>query len=145
MIRGLLYLQMLEMKHNNLNAFIGASVTPPHFCTVWEYCSKGSLQDVIFNEAIQLDDMFKFSICIDMLKVRCLIIPKQLLFNMCRTNNVTTLLLLAQEAMGRTFENLMSCWAIQRNKNARYFELTQNHKVPSLFGVRLNRKRQTIA
>jgi hypothetical protein len=85
---GFSYLQMLEIKHSNLNAFIGASVTPPHFCTVWEYCSKGSLQDVIFNDAIQLDDMFKFSICIDMLKVNVVIINSHLVVNSYKTEQL---------------------------------------------------------
>jgi len=70
-VGGVFYLKMLETKHSNLNSFIGACIAPPNLCVVWEYCSKGSLQDVIYNDAIQLDDMFKFSICIDMLKVSC--------------------------------------------------------------------------
>ena len=66
---------MNEMKHNNLNAFIGACTDPSkQICCVWEYCTKGSLQDVIYNESLTLDDMFKFSISIDMLKVRGLIL-----------------------------------------------------------------------
>ena len=66
------------MKHSNLNTFIGASVNPSvKLCIVWEYCSKGSLQDVIYNDAIQLDDMFKFSIGIDLLKASyCLLVVR---------------------------------------------------------------------
>ena len=60
---------MMEMKHNNLNTFMGACTEAPNICCVWEYCAKGSLQDVIYNDSITLDDMFKFSICVDMLKV----------------------------------------------------------------------------
>ena len=61
---------MTEVKSSYLNTFVGAciDVNKP-ICCVWEYCTKGSLQDVIFNESIKLDDMFKFSISIDILKV----------------------------------------------------------------------------
>ena len=62
--------QMMELKHTNLNMFYGACVDPPHMYSVWEHCPKGSLQDVICNETIKLDDMFKFSICVDVVKVR---------------------------------------------------------------------------
>ncbi|KAK2144110.1 hypothetical protein LSH36_785g03085 [Paralvinella palmiformis] len=60
---------MTEVKSSYLNTFVGAciDVNKP-ICCVWEYCTKGSLQDVIFNESIKLDDMFKFSISIDILK-----------------------------------------------------------------------------
>ena len=61
---------MMELKHTNLNMFYGACVDPPHMYSVWEHCPKGSLQDVICNDTIKLDDMFKFSICVDIVKVR---------------------------------------------------------------------------
>ena len=64
---------MTETKHNNLNVFMGACTDPPNVCVAWEYCTKGSLQDVIWNDNITLDDMFKFSIAIDVLKV-CIIV-----------------------------------------------------------------------
>lgn len=62
--------QVMELKHTNLNLFYGACVDPPNVCSVWEHCPKGSLQDVIWNENVRLDDMFKFSICVDIVKVR---------------------------------------------------------------------------
>ncbi|GFO25490.1 guanylate cyclase [Plakobranchus ocellatus] len=33
-----------ELRHDNINAFIGACVEPPHICIITGYCSKGSLQ-----------------------------------------------------------------------------------------------------
>ena len=60
---------MTETKNGNLNVFVGACTDPPNVCAAWEYCAKGSLQDVIWNDNITLDDMFKFSIAIDVLKV----------------------------------------------------------------------------
>ena len=38
-------------------------------CLVWGYCSKGSLEDVLSNDNIKLDWMFKLSFIIDMAKV----------------------------------------------------------------------------
>lgn len=64
--------QMVELTHNNLNVFIGACLDAPHVCVLWEYCSKGSLQDVIGNDHINLEEMFKFSVLIDILKA-CMI------------------------------------------------------------------------
>ena len=64
---------MTELQHTNLTTFIGACIEAPPFCVVWEYCPKGSLQDVIWNENIDLDDMFKFSLAIDITSVSYLI------------------------------------------------------------------------
>lgn len=60
---------MRKLKHNNLNNFVGACTEAPNICCIWEYCVKGSLQDMIYNDSIALDDIFKFSICIDILRV----------------------------------------------------------------------------
>ena len=38
------YFQMRDMRHDNVNPFIGACVEPPNICIVTQYCSKGSLQ-----------------------------------------------------------------------------------------------------
>ena len=35
---------MKDLRHDNVNQFIGACVDPPHFLLIIEYCSKGSLQ-----------------------------------------------------------------------------------------------------
>lgn len=37
---------------------------------VTEYCSKGSLQDLLENEDVKLDDMLKFSLINDLAKVK---------------------------------------------------------------------------
>ena len=63
--------QKLEvLSHQNVNTFVGASVDAPHVCLCWEYASKGSLNDILWNDSIQLDEVFKFSICSDVVKVR---------------------------------------------------------------------------
>ncbi|XP_036367998.1 receptor-type guanylate cyclase Gyc76C-like [Octopus sinensis] len=59
---------MRDIRHGNVNAFIGACVDPPHFIIVTEYCSKGSLQDVLENEDMKLDDMFIASLVKDLIQ-----------------------------------------------------------------------------
>lgn len=40
----LFLLQMRDLRHDNLNAFIGACTDPPNICIVTEYCARGSLK-----------------------------------------------------------------------------------------------------
>ncbi|KAH3891200.1 hypothetical protein DPMN_015290 [Dreissena polymorpha] len=61
----LLMKNLSSMKHMNVTAFIGVCTEPEKVCIVWEFCSKGSVQDVIKNENINLDTMFKLSIAND--------------------------------------------------------------------------------
>ncbi|ELT96059.1 hypothetical protein CAPTEDRAFT_116621, partial [Capitella teleta] len=49
----------------NLNSFIGACVDPNHICVISNYCTKGSLQDVLENDNIKLDRIFKLSFATD--------------------------------------------------------------------------------
>ena len=60
---------MSEMSHDNIAVFIGASVDVDHVCLILKFYPKGSLQDVIHNDEIQLDDTFKLSIATDMINV----------------------------------------------------------------------------
>ncbi|KAK3098029.1 hypothetical protein FSP39_015477 [Pinctada imbricata] len=48
-----------KIVHNNLNHFIGACLEVP--CTVFMYCSKGCLQNILENHDIKLEWMFKVS------------------------------------------------------------------------------------
>lgn len=62
-------LKLRDIRHDNLNAFIGACTEPPNICIITEYCSRGSLKDVLENEAIKLDQMFIASLVFDLIRV----------------------------------------------------------------------------
>ncbi|XP_060604135.1 atrial natriuretic peptide receptor 1-like [Ruditapes philippinarum] len=57
--------RLFELKHANVTTFVGVCTVPEKICSVWEYCSKGSIQDVIENDDINLDTMFKLSLALD--------------------------------------------------------------------------------
>ena len=40
------------------------------FAMVTEFCSRGSLEDLLLNEEVKLDWMFKSSLLLDLIKVR---------------------------------------------------------------------------
>ncbi|PZC83039.1 hypothetical protein B5X24_HaOG208906 [Helicoverpa armigera] len=60
--------KMKDLEHDHLARFYGACVDPPHCCLLTEYCPKGSLQDILENESIKLDWMFKVSLMHDIVK-----------------------------------------------------------------------------
>ncbi|GMR47150.1 hypothetical protein PMAYCL1PPCAC_17345, partial [Pristionchus mayeri] len=57
--------QLHGLDHDNLNKFIGICEDGPQFMTLWRYCGRGSLRDVIEKGALQMDWFFKFSIMRD--------------------------------------------------------------------------------
>lgn len=58
-----------ELRHDNINSFIGACVEPTRVLLVTDFCAKGSLYDIIENEDIKLDDLFIASLIHDLIKV----------------------------------------------------------------------------
>ncbi|XP_062845261.1 atrial natriuretic peptide receptor 2 [Trichomycterus rosablanca] len=59
---------MRDVQFNHLTRFVGACIDPPNTCIVTEYCPRGSLQDILENESINLDWMFRFSLMNDIVK-----------------------------------------------------------------------------
>ena len=61
---------MREMRHENLNLFLGLFLDCSIFGIVMEHCSRGSLEDLLNNEDMRLDWMFKSSLLMDLIRVR---------------------------------------------------------------------------
>lgn len=63
--------QMKDLQNDHLVRFYGACVDPPNCYLLTEYCPKGSLQDILENEQIKLDWMFKLSLIHDIIRGMC--------------------------------------------------------------------------
>ncbi|KAG9509546.1 Guanylate cyclase 32E, partial [Fragariocoptes setiger] len=65
-------IQALELRHENVNPFIGACVDAPHVCLVSMYCPRGSLEDVLLNHDIinnlLVENLFLASLVSDLIK-----------------------------------------------------------------------------
>ncbi|XP_048881491.1 atrial natriuretic peptide receptor 1-like [Brienomyrus brachyistius] len=59
---------MRDVQNEHLTRFIGACIDPPNICIIVEYCPRGSLQDIMENESITLDWMFRYSLINDIVK-----------------------------------------------------------------------------
>ncbi|KAF3697687.1 Retinal guanylyl cyclase 2 [Channa argus] len=59
---------MKDMRHENLNPFLGFFHDCGVFAIVTEFCSRGSLEDLLLNEDVKLDWMFKSSLLLDLIK-----------------------------------------------------------------------------
>ncbi|XP_075937386.1 atrial natriuretic peptide receptor 1-like [Anarhichas minor] len=59
---------MRDVQNEHLTRFIGACIDPPDTCIITEYCPRGSLQDILENDSITLDWMFKYSLINDIVK-----------------------------------------------------------------------------
>lgn len=60
---------MKDMRHENVNPFMGFFYDCGVFAIVTEYCSRGSLEDLLHNDDVKLDWMFKSSLLLDLIKV----------------------------------------------------------------------------
>ncbi|XP_060064288.1 atrial natriuretic peptide receptor 1-like [Ylistrum balloti] len=60
--------QMRDIACPNLTRLIGLAIEPFHVVLVTEYCPRGSLQDILENESIQLDMDFKNALLTDLVQ-----------------------------------------------------------------------------
>ena len=53
-----LFFKLKDIVHDNLNAFVGASIDPPNIDLVWFYCHKGSLQvsDLLGHSSLMFEN-----------------------------------------------------------------------------------------
>nr|XP_018671934.1 atrial natriuretic peptide receptor 1-like isoform X1 [Ciona intestinalis] len=60
---------LYAMDHEHICKFIGANEEPPHVTILSEYCSRGSLQDLLEDATeYEMDDVFKYSLICDIVK-----------------------------------------------------------------------------
>nr|BAC76881.1 guanylyl cyclase [Oryzias latipes] len=59
---------MKDMRHENINPFLGFFHDCGVFAIVTEFCSRGSLEDLLLNDDVKLDWMFKSSLLLDLIK-----------------------------------------------------------------------------
>lgn len=60
---------MKDLRNENVNPFLGFFCDCGMFAVVTEHCSRGSLQDLLRNDDVKLDWMFKSSLLLDLIKV----------------------------------------------------------------------------
>uniref|UniRef100_A0A672RSG5 Guanylate cyclase n=1 Tax=Sinocyclocheilus grahami TaxID=75366 RepID=A0A672RSG5_SINGR len=62
------FIQLRDMHHENLNLFLGLFLDTGIFGIVTEHCTRGSLEDLLNNEEMRLDWMFKSSLLLDLIR-----------------------------------------------------------------------------
>jgi len=60
--------KMRDLQNDHVVRFVGVCIDPGNQCIITEYCQKGSLQDILENDQIKLDKMFKFSLLQDIVR-----------------------------------------------------------------------------
>ncbi|XP_053176735.1 retinal guanylyl cyclase 2 [Scomber japonicus] len=63
-----IFTKMKDLRNENVNPFLGFFADSSMFAVVTEHCSRGSLQDLLRNEDVKLDWMFKSSLVLDLIK-----------------------------------------------------------------------------
>uniref|UniRef100_A0A669DBG9 Guanylate cyclase n=1 Tax=Oreochromis niloticus TaxID=8128 RepID=A0A669DBG9_ORENI len=62
------FVKLREMRHENLNLLLGLFFDSGIFGVVIEHCTRGSLEDLLSNEEVRLDWMFKSSLLMDLIR-----------------------------------------------------------------------------
>uniref|UniRef100_A0A3Q3GZK7 Guanylate cyclase n=1 Tax=Labrus bergylta TaxID=56723 RepID=A0A3Q3GZK7_9LABR len=63
-----LFTQLRDMRHENLNLYVGLFLDSGIFALVVEHCPRGSLADLLADSNMRLDWMFKSSLLMDLIK-----------------------------------------------------------------------------
>uniref|UniRef100_A0A673ZSG2 Guanylate cyclase n=1 Tax=Salmo trutta TaxID=8032 RepID=A0A673ZSG2_SALTR len=63
-----IFTKLRDMRHENLNLFLGLFLDSGIFGIVTEHCTRGSLEDLLNNEEMRLDWMFKSSLLMDLVR-----------------------------------------------------------------------------
>ncbi|KAJ8281932.1 hypothetical protein COCON_G00044510 [Conger conger] len=60
--------KLRDMRHENLNLYLGLFMDSEIFAIVTEHCTRGSLEDLLGNSEMRLDWMFKSSLLMDLIR-----------------------------------------------------------------------------
>ncbi|XP_041919632.1 retinal guanylyl cyclase 2 [Alosa sapidissima] len=63
-----IFTKMKDLRNENVNPFLGVFIDCDMFAIVTEHCSRGSLHDLLRNDDVKLDWMFKSSLLLDLIK-----------------------------------------------------------------------------
>ncbi|CDQ97770.1 unnamed protein product [Oncorhynchus mykiss] len=63
-----IFTKMKDLRNENINPFLGFFTDCDMFAVVTEHCSRGSLQDLLRNDDVKLEWMFKSSLLLDLIK-----------------------------------------------------------------------------
>ncbi|KAI4879491.1 hypothetical protein NFI96_034366 [Prochilodus magdalenae] len=63
-----IFIKLRDMRQENLNLFLGLFLDSGIFGIVTEHCTRGSLEDLLSNEDMRLDWMFKSSLLLDLIR-----------------------------------------------------------------------------
>ncbi|XP_017314984.1 retinal guanylyl cyclase 1 [Ictalurus punctatus] len=63
-----IFIELRDMRQENLNLFLGLFLDSGIFGIVTEHCTRGSLEDLLNNEEMRLDWMFKSSLLMDLIR-----------------------------------------------------------------------------
>lgn len=58
--------EIKDVSHDNLNAFIAVCFDTPNACILMSYATRGSLQDVLLDDSVNLSWDFKISLATDL-------------------------------------------------------------------------------
>uniref|UniRef100_A0A915HSE5 Guanylate cyclase n=1 Tax=Romanomermis culicivorax TaxID=13658 RepID=A0A915HSE5_ROMCU len=64
----MVHIKMKDICHDNLNTFVGLCIDDSeYFYSLWVYCPRGSLDDVLFNIELRIDETFQVSLIRDII------------------------------------------------------------------------------
>uniref|UniRef100_A0A8C4S5W1 Guanylate cyclase n=1 Tax=Erpetoichthys calabaricus TaxID=27687 RepID=A0A8C4S5W1_ERPCA len=79
--------ELRDMRHENVNLFLGFFHDCGVFAIITEHCSRGSLEDLIRNSDMKLDWMFKSSLLLDLIKAMKYLHHRELIHGRLKSRN----------------------------------------------------------
>ncbi|XP_051781077.1 retinal guanylyl cyclase 2-like isoform X2 [Erpetoichthys calabaricus] len=82
-----IFCKLRDMRHENVNLFLGFFHDCGVFAIITEHCSRGSLEDLIRNSDMKLDWMFKSSLLLDLIKAMKYLHHRELIHGRLKSRN----------------------------------------------------------